>query len=78
MDDFEKIIRRVVEGQITSYLNDHPEVAEARSGKLRKGITKAEALRDSIAKRIVRDLCGEQTRLRLRLALSLECATEDK
>lgn len=69
---FDDIIRRTVEGQITSYLNDHPEIAEARRGKLRSGASKAEALRDSIAKRIVRDLCGEQTRLRLRTALALE------
>lgn len=78
MTEYEKLIRRVVDGQIKSFLNDHPEIAEARQGKLRPGVTKAEALKDSIAKRIVNDLCGEQTRLRLREYLSLEVPTDDK
>lgn len=62
---FDAIVARVVEGQIKSYLDAHPEIAEARTGKLREGVTKAEALRSSIAKRIVRDLTGAEIKARL-------------
>lgn len=71
-ETFDAIIEKVVKGQIRSYLNDHPEIAEARQGKLRKGDTKSEALTSSIAKRILGDLKGEQTRLRLKSALERE------
>lgn len=71
-DTFDAIIEKVVKGQIRSYLNDHPEMVEARQGKLRKGVTKSEALTSSIAKRILGDLKGEQTRLRLKSALERE------
>ena len=62
---FNTLVARVVEGQIKSYLDSHPEIAEARIGKLRPEATKAEALRGSIAKRIIRDLTGAKTKARL-------------
>lgn len=73
MDEYERIIRRMVEGQIRSFVNDHPEVLEAvkwykpRSDKRTTFI-------NSIAKRIVRELCDPQSRKRVKAAL-LEHAT---
>mgnify|MGYP001586950427 CR=1 FL=1 len=65
MDPLERIIRPIVEGQVRSFLHDHPEIADAHAGKLRPGVTKAEALTGSIAKRIIRDLLCAETRVRL-------------
>jgi len=76
-DPLERVIRPIVEGQIVSYLNDHPEIAEAYTGKRYDGRSKAAALKNSLAKRIVRDLLCADTRVRLEAAvleLSLERA----
>lgn len=62
---FDVIVARVVEGQIKSFFDAHPEIAEARNGKLREGVTKAEALRGSIAKRIAKDLTSAEVKARL-------------
>lgn len=72
-DDYERIVSRVVEGQITSFLLAHPEIAEAVRWR-HSHKTKAEALTSSIAKRITRDLVCQQTRRRIEEAL--EVATE--
>lgn len=71
----EGVIKPIVEGQIRSYLNDHPEIAEAYSGKRRPGLTKREAIVNSMAKRISNDLLCAETRVRLVTAL-LEPTTE--
>lgn len=64
-----KIIRPIVEGQLRSFLHDHPEVAGGWTGKLAEGKTNADAVKDSAAKRIVRDLLSESCIVRLRAAL---------
>jgi len=64
-EKFDAIIASVVEGQLKSYLHSHPEIAEACQTKLATGRTKADALRSSIAKRIVRDLTCPETKARL-------------
>ena len=69
MTDPAKIIRPIVEGQIRSFLHDHPEVAEAWTGRLSPGKTKVMAVKDSLAKRVVRDLLCDDTVARLRAAL---------
>jgi hypothetical protein len=63
--NLERIIRPIVEGQIRSFLHDHPEVADGWAGKLPDGKSKAMAVKDSLAKRIVRDLVCPETRMRL-------------
>lgn len=74
-DDFRRIVSRIVEGQIRSYLSDHPEIAEAYAGKRREGLSKKEALVNSIAKRITNDLACATTSARLKAAI-LEPFTE--
>ena len=69
MRDLAKIISPIVEGQIRSFLHDHPEVADAWTGRLSPGKTKVMAVKDSLAKRIVRDLLCDGTVARLRTAL---------
>ena len=65
----ERIIRPIVEGQVRSFINDHPEVLDAvKWFKPRKD--KRQTLVNSITKRIVRDLLCEQTLMRLGSALS--------
>lgn len=67
MDPLERVIRPIVEGQIRSFLHDHPEVLEGWSGKHSQK-TRLEAVKDSLAKRVVRDLLCSETRVRLRAA----------
>ena len=74
MEQIGKIIRPIVEGQIRSFLHDHPEVAQSWTGKLPNGKTKAMAIKDSLAKRITRDLLGESGIARMKAAL-VECFT---
>lgn len=69
MDPLEQVIRPIVEGQLRSFLNDHPDVANAKAGSYRG---KARVVRDwsgSIAKRIMQDLLCAETRVRLEAAL---------
>jgi hypothetical protein len=68
------VIKPIVEGQIRSYLNDHPEIAEAYAGKRRPGLSKREALVNSIAKRISNDLLCAHTHARIKQAV-LESGT---
>lgn len=74
MSALDAIIKPIVEGQIRSYLNDHPEIAEAYIGKRRPGLSKREALVNSIAKRISNDLLCAHTRERIKQAV-LETGT---
>lgn len=48
-----KTIRRIVEGTIKNYFEQHPEVS------------KADWIRESLAKRLIGELCGADTRRRL-------------
>jgi len=74
---FNHIVARIVEGQIMSFLNDYPEIAEAWTGKRKSGVTKKMAVKNSLAKRIVRDLtCGTST-ARLSAALVEACGCEN-
>lgn len=68
-DALEKVIRPIVEGQIRSFLHDHPEVADGWTGKRSDGRTKATAVMNSLAKRIARDLLCPDTRVRMMAAL---------
>lgn len=67
MDPLERVIRPIVEGQLRSFVNDHPEVAEVATWYRRpdKRITFV----NSVAKRIVRDLTCPTVRARLAAAL---------
>lgn len=69
MSDLARIVRPIVEGQLRSYFNDHPEIADAYAGKRRPGKSKVDALVDSIGKRISNDLTCAGTGARLRAAL---------
>ena len=64
-----RVIKPIVEGQIMSFLHDHPGVARSWRGKLANGKTQAQAIRDSLAKRITRDLLCEISVARLRAAI---------
>jgi hypothetical protein len=73
-DPLERVVRPVVEGQIGSFINDHPKILEAVDWfKPRKNVR--QTLVSSIAKRIVLDLLCAETRVRLVQALvPLTCA----
>lgn len=71
-----KVVTSVVEGQIKSFLKDHPEITEAVIWK-HSHKTKQDALISSLAKRIIRDLCCAQTEARLRTAL-LEVSADEE
>lgn len=64
-DALEKIFRPIVEGQLRSYVADHPEVLAGLRGS--KG-TKHRAFVASVSKRILGDLLCAQTRMRLAAA----------
>jgi hypothetical protein len=68
MDPLEKVIRPIVEGQVRSFANDHPEAVEAVNWfKPRKD--KRVTFVNSLSKRIIRDLLCPETRVRLVAAL---------
>jgi hypothetical protein len=68
MDQLERIIRPIVEGQLYSFVNDHPEILDAVDWyKPRKD--KRVTFVNSVAKRIVSDLLCPETRVRLEAAL---------
>jgi hypothetical protein len=76
MDALERVIRPIVEGQLRSFLSDHPEVADAvdwYKPRLDKQVTFV----NSVAKRIVRDLTCPSTRARLAAALVEETQLRD-
>lgn len=68
MDDLERVIRPIVEGQLRSFAKDHPEVIEAVNWYKRRP-DKTVTFVNSVAKRIVRDLTCLNTRARLEAAL---------
>jgi hypothetical protein len=63
-DPLERIIRPIVEGQIRSFLNDHPHVVESVTW-YKPRADKKTTMVNSLAKRIVRDLLCPETRVRL-------------
>ena len=67
--DYDKIVRRCVEGQIRSFLNDHPSIAEAVDWRFSHK-TKADALISSLGKRVIRELTCADTRSRIQAALA--------
>lgn len=72
--ELERVVRPIVEGQIRSFINDHPEVASSVDWyKPRQD--KAQTFVNSLSKRIIRDLLCKETRARLIAAL-LELSTE--
>ena len=69
MDDLEKVIRPIVEGQIRGFLKEHPNLIKAVDWyKPRRD--KETTFTNSLAKRIVRDLVCPTVRARLAKALS--------
>ena len=68
MDELERIIRPIVEGQIKGFLKEHPKIVEAVDWYKPRD-DKAVTFINSLAKRIVRDLCCEHTRERVAGAL---------
>lgn len=68
MDPLEAIIRPIVEGQVRSFTNDHPEVVAAVNW-YKPSKDKRQTLVNSMSKRIVRDLLCAETRMRLVAAL---------
>ncbi len=68
MDELERIIRPIVEGQVRSFTNDHPEVVDAVDW-YKPRADKRQTLVNSLSKRIVRDLLCADTRMRLVAAL---------
>lgn len=76
-DPFAKIITAVVEGQIRSFIADHPEILTGVNWYKPRS-DKASTLTGSIAKRIISDLLCPQTRMRLEAALgATSCAQAD-
>jgi hypothetical protein len=67
-DPLESVIRPIVEGQIRSFTNDHPEVVSAVDW-FKPRADKRQTLINSLSKRIVRDLLCSETRMRLVAAL---------
>ncbi len=69
MDDYERIIRAIVEGQIKGFLKEHPEVVKAVDW-YKPRADKTTTFVNSLAKRIVRDLCSPHSRQRVEAALA--------
>lgn len=67
-DQFEKIIRPIVEGQIRGFLKEHPVIVEAVDWYKPRD-DKAVTFINSLAKRIVRDLTCPMNRARMAAAL---------
>lgn len=68
MTDLEKIIRPIVEGQIRGFLKEHPKIVEAVDWyKPRQN--KTDTFVNSLAKRIVRDLCCSHSTGRIEAAV---------
>lgn len=68
MGALEKIIRPIVEGQIRGFVKEHPSVLDGVDW-YKPRLDKKTSFVNSLAKRIVRDLCCEQTMARLTVAL---------
>ena len=67
-DQFDRIIRRVVEGQIRGFLMEHPAIVAAVDWYAPR-TDNATTFTNSLSKRITRDLLCTETRMRLVAAL---------
>ena len=67
-DALEAILRPIVEGQVRSFANDHPEVLGAVTWFKRRA-DRRQTFINSVSKRILRDLLCPATRMRLEAAL---------
>ena len=67
-DALELVLRPIVEGQVRSFANDHPEVIEAVNWYRRRADRRLTFV-NSVSKRILRDLLCPETRMRLMAAL---------
>lgn len=67
-DALERVIRPIVEGQLRSFVSDHPEVLGAVTW-FKPSRNLAETFVNSIAKRVVNDLLSASTRGRLMAAM---------
>lgn len=74
-DQLERVVRRIVEGQIRGFLKEHPSIVEAVDWYKPRRDDKATTFTNSLAKRIVLDLVCPTTRARLVAAL-LASSTE--
>jgi hypothetical protein len=77
MDDFERIVRPIVEGQIRGFLKEHPKLVAAVDWYKPRD-DKAVTFVNSLAKRIVRDLCCPDTQDRVKAALLENLAGEQQ
>jgi hypothetical protein len=68
LDPLEKVLRPIIEGQVRSFANDHPEVVEAVTW-FKPRADKKVTFVNSVTKRILRDLLCPTSRARLRAAL---------
>jgi hypothetical protein len=75
MDPLEAVLRPIVEGQVRSFANDHPEVVEAVNW-FKPRADKKQTFVNSVSKRIIRDLLCSETRVRLVQALGGSLPTE--
>lgn len=77
-DPLERVLRPIVEGQIRSFLNDHPETVNAVTW-YRKRADRKQTLINSMAKRILRDcLCSENRARIVSAALELSAGAPDE
>lgn len=76
MDEFERIIRPIVEGQIRGFLKEHPKIVDAVDWYKPRKHDKATTFVNSLAKRLVRDICCAHSRARIKAAL-LEALAEN-
>ncbi len=67
-DQYERIVRRIVEGQIRGFLKEHPSIVAAVDW-YQPRTDNAETFTNSLAKRIVRDLVCSHSKGRIRAAL---------
>jgi phosphoribosylaminoimidazole-succinocarboxamide synthase len=75
VDPLEAVVRPIVEGQLLSFLHDHPSVLDAVDW-YKKRDDRALTFINSIAKRIVGDLLCAETRVRLVSALVARTTAE--
>lgn len=68
MTQLEKIIRPIVEGQIRGFLKEHPKIVEAVDW-YKPRTNKTDTFVNSLAKRIVRDLCCSHSTGRIEAAI---------
>lgn len=67
-DEYERIVARVVKGQVTDFVKAHPSIAKGVDWYKPRD-DKMTTLINSITKRVVRDLCSRHTRERVKAAM---------